>query len=627
MLRDITRPFASCATTIISSSLIITVATSVFLVIIRFLYLWTCLSSSSGKPFVEDSITFGTLAIMISRSIAVVPLANQRMLISPIIDYVLINLLISSALVAGWVFQPFLMAFEYVWKMALPLTLVNGLLCNFTIYPKRKRDESVTAYILRNLQAVIAFIILFAGYFSASISCLAFSNRRIRSYIKNDGEVTMEEEIATTLLNLFFLGFIFPLIRYAIIWLNKTVIPVWKSPKPKTRLDEIAINASKLVFVVCQESIWSTIGNIVIFRSPTYTFYYLGTLGFQIAYAVERLVACYYFKRNLKRKLSSVEPAKDVIDPSKPSDTIILEKREKEETKEEEEEEEGIGMAVFEPSRSGMNSPLSRSRTGSRMSRRSTSRSVNRRGSHASNMEERKRKQSDTDFQSRARAVFQIQEQEEEPPVFPDSIPLHISNEADSRTTFESKASGVGSVGISSFVNGDQIHQHVEQDIIASNSNILSVNADSSIFGIEIPFIPLKEEVIYGYLRIGSMIAEWSSRGVAFMITLIFITVPDFQKWTWFYSYPNVIDLAIRLVTWPFFAFICEFLCTFAESRILQLDFATSVDEFKASGLSLSGYIFLISLLSGCAGIVLIVETGVLDKNPAFEVGRRVWSQ
>ncbi|KAJ3208594.1 hypothetical protein HDU67_006666 [Dinochytrium kinnereticum] len=608
-LRHILRPFTACAKTVLITSLIIIGATSIFLVITRFFFLWTCISKNSGKPFSDDSIAFGTISIMLSRTIAILPVANKKIWLSPSLDYCLISICGYAAMIIGWMFQPYLTPFEYLWKTLVPVAVINGMITSLIVYPRKK--EPLFAQILRNFGGTVIFFCLFGSYFSASIACLNFSNRRIRSYL-NNGHMTLRQEVSSAVLNLFFLGFIFPLLRYAIIWLNKTVVPVWKNPKPKTRLEEIAVNASKLVFVLCQELIWSTIGNIVIFRSPTYRFYYLGTLGFQIAYAVERLVACYNFKRKMQKELNSIEPTKDIIDPTKPPEAVAKEI-------EEQEEEESVGMTVFEPSRKAINAPLSKSATGSRISRMSSSRSMEQWPSFSSRVEGKKNRP-ESEYQSKAGVVFQIQEAQEDD--LPPFLPPQIRKEEEafprlSDTNGELLGTGASSIG------GGRPPTSKSVSNVSEITHDTHLHGEAQFFGVEIPFIPVPGKIIYGYLRLGSMVAEWTSRGIAFAIILIFVSLPEFSNWTWYYTNLGVSDLIIRLITWPVFAIICEVLCTYIESKILDLDFALSVQEFKESGLSLSAYVFLVSLAVGCCSIVLIAETGVFVTNPAFEPGRR----
>ncbi|KAI8848856.1 hypothetical protein BC829DRAFT_207485 [Chytridium lagenaria] len=85
---------------------------------------------------------------------------------------------------------------------------------------------------------------------------------------------------------------------------------------------------------------WNSIGNIVIFRSQGYLFYYLGTVGFQMAYAVERLIACYSLRRKLRKQQIRVEP-----------DTIVKEDVKSDESDMVKQVEEGAAVNAFEPNR------------------------------------------------------------------------------------------------------------------------------------------------------------------------------------------------------------------------------------------------------------------------------------
>ncbi|KAI8848853.1 hypothetical protein BC829DRAFT_207449 [Chytridium lagenaria] len=163
-------------------------------------------------------------------------------------------------------------------------------------------------------------------------------------------------------------------------------------------------------------------------------------------------------------------------------------------------------------------------------------------------------------------------------------------------------------------------------DVEDTREVVKEMSAVASTTELSVLFVPLREEISYGYFRLGAMIADWSSKSVAFLIILLFISLPDVSTWTRHFGNISAVELIVRFTTWPLFATVSEFLCTFVESRMLKLDFALCVDEFRKAGLSVAAFLYVISLVSGGVGILLIAETDIMGQTMTFQPGRRVWS-
>ncbi|KAI8848858.1 hypothetical protein BC829DRAFT_393203 [Chytridium lagenaria] len=130
-----------------------------------------------------------------------------------------------------WISQPRWWAIESVYKSFIPMVVFTGMITSCTI--NTAKQSSLLAGFLHHFTNSIAFAIVFSGYMCLAVICFHLSNER--------------EVIFGYVYNLFLLGVGFPILRYVVIFCNRSAISAWRSPKPTSRPQEIANNASKVV--------------------------------------------------------------------------------------------------------------------------------------------------------------------------------------------------------------------------------------------------------------------------------------------------------------------------------------------------------------------------------------------
>ncbi|KAJ3208596.1 hypothetical protein HDU67_006668 [Dinochytrium kinnereticum] len=699
-LKALALPLSQCIRIVISYGAIITLAAAVPLVILRFIFLATCLAES-GYPFKDDSVVFSVIIFL------------------------------------G--FSPF-MTSTFYWT----------------------KGEAVMPHILKVIQTAVVYTVLIGCFFVTAMMCLLVSIKRTEAYLVSRSE-SFKQDTSSTFLNLFLIGIVFPLIRYTLIFLTKTILPVWKTPRPSSRLEEMAVNNSKIVFVISQEGVWNVIGNILVFRVPNYPFYYSATCGFLFSYALDRIISCYAIKfRMTKRKVSpssishenhidigdcantvkevkcagktgavlrfsgkcddvsqaypssdekhvqgffrgslasmeirgsvtSMEAADIVVvaPQSKTGDSGIILKSEhlpharvatcmnrppydtaaakpcmtvkSTQRRPSDTIVNGAAMSAFMASKDISNSPMVRTRTlkGSRRHHLRGSEDDEANGTGASssafdttksgNGLKEKRIQQDPDSHSISSIPRETKDglHTSSSTISSALNNYHLTNKPHLEVVRPSVALPLlpameNSATSDGFADSFNIPHpdRVDAEDLATKLGIYALKIQS-MDGPEVSlktdggssswtylsekepvFEPLDERIVYLYVRLGTMIAECAGRGISFFIVLLFVSLPDFSKWTAVHGTVRPTELLVRFMTWPLFGLFGEMLCTYAESRIMGIDFSRSVEELKENKLSFSALYFIVCIACSAVAVVLTAETGVWETPPTFVDGR-----
>ncbi|KAI8848852.1 hypothetical protein BC829DRAFT_207461 [Chytridium lagenaria] len=300
MLRDILKPFSVCAPTVLRHAAIITSISAVVLLILRYLFLWICLSPETGLPFIDDTRVFGLLTVIGSRGVSVIPLASQTLFISPQVDYTMVFLPGLSLYAFSWIFQPQWNFWVFVKTSALPILFTTTtVLCGF-MYPMK--GKSVVVGLLMHCVNALAYIVVLICFICGCVVCLHLSNQRIHlhiSQVKDTGSDEIERNA---------LGFLSP--QYSV-----PAVPTWRCvyskkdcgglEKPET-YDTGARNSHPRVkagFRGGSECDMGDVGDLVLFRSQGYRFYYIGTIGLHVAHVIERILGCYVLMRRLRKQV------------------------------------------------------------------------------------------------------------------------------------------------------------------------------------------------------------------------------------------------------------------------------------------------------------------------------------
>ncbi|KAI8848854.1 hypothetical protein BC829DRAFT_207450 [Chytridium lagenaria] len=484
MLRDCFKPFSLCAKTVFLNVIIITTVTAVIQLLFHYIFLWTCLSKETGVPFAEDTRVFGILLAQSCCTVAVLPMANRRPWIAPWLDYILVSILGHLSYMVSWIFVPQWSAVDYILKAFIPLLVVNGTINGPTIHPGK--ESSIFASLLDYFINSVAYVFVFAGYVCLGSGAFYLSNQLMHKRNALGTSYTLLEEFTTTGLYPFVLGVGFPLCRYGLVLLHKILIVTWKSPPPNNRPQEIAVNASKHVFHISQQALWNALGNVIIFRSQSYSAFCIAVVGSQLANMFERILSCYLLRRKLTRRMT--------VDP------VLVQSGKVLFAKETEDEDEGAAMRAFEPGAFGQTNPISASVMGSQTSRNS------RMGSQTSRQSRMGLRQSRIGSQQ-----SRIEAQAFRHSRVADKTK---SGQADLFNVREScEFAPQHEVAVTIAASGELPEYPAErQHGLDEKDNTLQAGVDDfDVFGVEIPFIPLEEKVVYGFHRLGSMIGEWSS--------------------------------------------------------------------------------------------------------------------
>ncbi|KAI8848855.1 hypothetical protein BC829DRAFT_207469 [Chytridium lagenaria] len=228
MLRDVMQPFAVCARTVLLNVSIIASISAILLLIVRYIFLRICLSDETGLPYAQDSLVFGFAATNLGRAVALAPMARRKLLIHPLVDQVGITIIGTSSNVLMWMSQASWGGIDFVYKSCIPVFVITGFLTSWTI--NSAKQVSVLAEIFYHFTNSIAFVVLYSCYMCVSVLCFHISNQRVVVFM-NRIEVTLSERILGYVYNLLLLGVGFPMLRYILIFLNKSVIVAWRAPK------------------------------------------------------------------------------------------------------------------------------------------------------------------------------------------------------------------------------------------------------------------------------------------------------------------------------------------------------------------------------------------------------------
>ncbi|KAI8848864.1 hypothetical protein BC829DRAFT_393216 [Chytridium lagenaria] len=582
------------------NALIITVCRRrVYLLAARYIFLATCLSRT-GIPYKDDAV----------RGVNALPTKNCSYHHLPTIA--IFAVVGNICMVSSWIFDANVLGWGYVFQRVIPLFTLMALFCTSTFFWAKVYILLLTSYFVR---------------IAASVFCIFISNARAQASIDDEGR----QSATSIVINYILIGVAFPCFRYLLIWLTKTVLPVWKTPRPTTREEEIAVNVSK---------VFGTMSEIyMVYKASSARFYYSSTIGLQISYAIERVVTCYARELWLRKRVKNGTENVSVV----PSDCVgsELEQFPGETLQQTEKGKSCINLDLASPKRRrislrqqdsmkedalALDSQVSVSASKATPAARTVT-------IHSPLLPPPPRPSVATfsvkDSTAHSTGAGTIVS--EESVTYKGTSNIYESSRLDflgpQNTMNMGKRFSTGNSGMNLNIS-KQSTQNIlpSSELVCELNAVLDVNSNESSY-VDISessssFEPMDDRTLFGYLRLGSMIAEWSSRCIAFLMVLFFASLPDVHVWASAYSNVTYKELVVRFFTWPPFAIITEVLCAYAETRIMGIDFSRCAKEMKSSKLSVSAFHFLTFLSCSTVGVLLVAETGLWRDTSLLIAGR-----
>ncbi|KAI8848867.1 hypothetical protein BC829DRAFT_393224 [Chytridium lagenaria] len=516
---------ASAPPIAIHTSLLSTIA-ALLILGLKGIFLLTCLHPTLRIPHKEDAQVFGILVFSYFRTCPSV-FAKTRLVLTPAVDYALLQLLKYGMLVATWMLNPDLNIVIFSTQIFIPVYLVfSAAFVSLLIWIP---SNAVKVNIVKCLKGVLEYFVMVGLTWILSIVFILFSNVQHRKHAIN------HENAMDYVSSCFLLGVGFPILTYGMQLLNRKIYNVWKPPIATTRKEEMESHVSKLNFGTCFDLVWRTVSELIILRTSNENVYYGSTIAAILCRLLVRTLSSHKFKSEHRSKWQ-VE-----AEETTPAESI--------------QENDRVRPSTSRTAISKIRSTISRNRS------EGTLKSLPK-------LNESPLKRLETILSSRM-ILLQTSGGVMDPEALSiTSIEEYTSNLVDSKPP---------------------------QDLPES------------------PFIPLNPGTFYGYIRLGSIISDWSSRCIAFYTLLLLVSMPELASWSVDFGRVGIGNLIIRF-------FITNAVCVMFEIVSMWMEI---VMEFWMSGLTLNSYVFIVLATMSIIGSFFVAETGLMYGNDMYLEGRK----
>ncbi|KAI8850514.1 hypothetical protein BC829DRAFT_150352 [Chytridium lagenaria] len=253
------KPLHECTKMALFRSGIITASCFCFLVVLKFLFQGLVVDRREGSqvlPFREEAVIFGVCTYLSFRALVNnLGLARRRPVwllstIPPLAAYIILGILFYVTISLIWLRFPgtFETALTFAGEIIFPVSYVFSLfLTNLALAVNTKTLASVLIYLIVVLMLqTVMFLELSIG-----VICLVITNIRNEGYLinlkkyDNGGSVSIDQQLLTG----FLVAAIYPLLKYAVTFLNQKTFSFAAPPIPRNRIEEIASNTTLFTVV------------------------------------------------------------------------------------------------------------------------------------------------------------------------------------------------------------------------------------------------------------------------------------------------------------------------------------------------------------------------------------------
>ncbi|KAJ3186413.1 hypothetical protein HK101_009659 [Irineochytrium annulatum] len=137
------------------------------------------------------------------------------------------------------------------------------------------------------------------------------------------------------------------------------------------------------------------------------------------------------------------------------------------------------------------------------------------------------------------------------------------------------------------------------------------------------PFEPLDPSIKYGYLNFGVMLGETVGRIMAYIVMILFVTLPDASQWASYCGLVTTVQATERFAFLFAAGLVVDAASAHFDTLMLGFDYADALEYFTGAGISFNGYVYLCASIITVAGDYIIADTGVFMDVRTYQVGRK----
>ncbi|KAI8850487.1 hypothetical protein BC829DRAFT_388821 [Chytridium lagenaria] len=591
LLLKFIQPLRCCAGLVIGRCGVIAGASFGILAVLKVIFERVVVDNREGSvklPQKEDVIVFGVLSYLFLRS-TVFNAVFARLRpswtpnVHPLVGYCVLNGIVYVGSTGIWIYLPTITptASDFT-KLLVPIYVT--LMCMVSVYNLELNAtfKSVAVY----FSTIIVFQIIITMQLVIATTCLTLSNQRNKSYLADLVNTDGHAKVYTgqDLLTAFYIGVIYPLVKFAVTALNTLAFAFTSPSIPKTRQDEILVNIIDFTNITGLNLFWDTVGYLLILRNPSYTIFFISLITTQLYNILCYVFFALFIRRNERLKVhaqkQNLEKQEMKLSTARGDEVKMV-------------YAEGFAQGVLE--KKAFETMARRTSDGIKwvLDRRRSS-VVQKQGGQVKPFQE-------TDCPSHD----------------PSSHILSPSLDKVSEIHSDTKST-----------QDDEWHYSMTslpRHSLSTSSVVVDTAPQDTPPPEPPPFTPLAAPVKYTFLRIGMLTSNWCCYLVSTLLILLFTTLPDAPRWSGaFFTVPPV-TLFIRVVSGAVVCVGMDGVGLFVESGILGVGFEMGVEEAKVTILSVGAYAHLVGLVCAVLGPFVIAEVGVMEISETFLGGRRRW--
>ncbi|KAJ3191197.1 hypothetical protein HK101_007992 [Irineochytrium annulatum] len=138
------------------------------------------------------------------------------------------------------------------------------------------------------------------------------------------------------------------------------------------------------------------------------------------------------------------------------------------------------------------------------------------------------------------------------------------------------------------------------------------------------PFTPLDPVPRFGHHTLGTMASECISKICAFIILILFVTLPDASAWSSYCGTVTTVQASTRLASLLAGGLVVDTAAAAIESQLLGLDYADAVAHFRVARLGFKDFAFVFSSgIMAVVGYYILADGGVVVLTPTYQRGRK----
>ncbi|KAJ3186414.1 hypothetical protein HK101_009660 [Irineochytrium annulatum] len=629
---------------ILRISLLFTVLTGAAIALLALAFRYGCVAPGPAAidalrlmPFKSSAIVFGLLTDFAARFQTFCLFTKNKFLIAPIVsipglraictmlnlsqtklDASIISALGFAGIVIVWVACK---GFDYMLFFGVILLPGIAVIGVFTaaLGSHWIKGGPLVGNLIRSIINFFVILCLMNINFAAVVAMFTFTNLRYE-LLSNANSVIASN---TAFIYGTVIAFGAPLIKFVNVTLQSKIIGAWRIPPAvHTKVQERNLFMAQLMYGVSFDLVWGTAGNLLTLRSPSDELFYISAAESFALTLIQRAVFCLLFRAQRRKAMKAMA----VVDVEKDVAAVVA-------------------TAVMPPGDGAEVVVVAASLTDAVMETTSLNPSITRSNIHASDMPKSIAALTECGNAGFAAVIFGAGDR-----------PSEVSSSWDVRPS--KSTIGFASTRRVSNISGSQLHPREASQVSGHSNAGLSKRNESATElrpmppgsepAIEVeppsaaeaavdatpedttasltenpppayydePFKPLDPCVKYGYLNIGVMLGETVGRIMAFIVIILFVTLPDASQWASYCGVVTTVQATERFAFLFATGLIVDAVSAHFDSSMLGFDYADAVEYFRSAGISFNGYVYLCASIIIVLGDYIVADTGVF-----FDVG------